>query len=578
MHRRVFLVPTARLLRAVALVAGGSLLTCAAVFSAPPTGAYGAPPRTAPLIVIDPGHGGPYSNANANGLREKTVNLLVARALRERLIARGYRVILTRTTDRAVTLSDIPTWNYRSLDGSWHYRLDGVRGYDGGIPKDDLQARADIANRAGADLFISVHANGSRSRAARGFEAFASRRDALGITLSRLVQRSVVARTGLRDRGAKLRDFYVCRWTDMPAILVESAFITNPADAALLKRASFRARLAEGIAEGVDAFFRARPYRRLANRIGGATPEAHAAAVAAADFPTGTRCVIVAPAEEWAVVPGIVSLATSLTAPVLWTRTASDGMEATCQPVPTATAEALARLAPERIVLVGTHARLSSLDVTALAGAASLDASAVVSLAATDTASLAALIAERASVGPRGLVFVSSARDPRTSLAAAPVAASVGAPLLIASEGTIAPEARAFLNANAGRIRRFVLVGSDQDVPASLAGATPWSRFTGESLPALALRVNTAFFANRPPGSLTPIVADGRFGPEYLASAARAARAQQPLLPAGGRVLPALTRQWITNHRSAVSSFEVHDARRATPYLMDHMLRKADHL
>ncbi|TLM98609.1 MAG: N-acetylmuramoyl-L-alanine amidase, partial [Actinobacteria bacterium] len=252
-----------------------------------------------PLVVIDPGHGGPWSNANSNGLKEKNVNLAISLALRDELTARGYRVVLTRETDTAVASGDISTWNWNSASGLWSFRRDGRVGLDGGIPQDDLQARADVANRLGADLFVCVHANGSVRRTVRGFETYSSARDAQGGVLGDLVQRAVVRRTRIVDRGAHRNDYYVLRWTNMPAILVECGYISSPSDAALLKRSDFRSRVATGIAEGVDAWFASgAPSRTTLRRVTASGPTAFSAAVSAASFPTGAPVAIVARSDR----------------------------------------------------------------------------------------------------------------------------------------------------------------------------------------------------------------------------------------------------------------------------------------
>ncbi|MHB9005223.1 MAG: N-acetylmuramoyl-L-alanine amidase family protein, partial [Coriobacteriia bacterium] len=78
-------------------------------------------------VFIDPGHGGPYSNANlpSLGIYEKNVNLAVSLALRTQLVARGHTVTMARTTDRAVGLTDIATWKYTSATDRWAYAKDG---------------------------------------------------------------------------------------------------------------------------------------------------------------------------------------------------------------------------------------------------------------------------------------------------------------------------------------------------------------------------------------------------------------------------------------------------------------------
>ncbi len=328
-----------------------------AASSLPPTPT--ASPTASPdatLVVIDPGHGGPFSNANANGLKEKNVNLTLALALRDTLVARGYRVLMTREDDRAVGLADTFTWNYDPRRAWWTFARDGRANPRGDIPRDDLQARANVANTSGADLFISVHANGMRSRTPRGFETFASNRDALGVSLSRIVQRRVVARTGMVDRRAKTADFYVLRWTNCPSILLEAGFITNPSDAAKLRNPRFLAIMAGAVADGIDEWMASDPYRIASRRLGGGSASEHAATLSASQFPTGAPVAVLAKADDWAKAmiscgvprgtmtkaPGAASLAVALGGPLLWAE-ADGSLDATA-------AAELARLAPGRVL------------------------------------------------------------------------------------------------------------------------------------------------------------------------------------------------------------------------------------
>lgn len=107
------------------------LLLAAAGLSTP-LGAYAFPTSPAPdrfggsaalppLVFIDAGHGGPYSNANVNGVREKDVNLTLALELAAVLRADGLRVQVDRTTDTALALWDVPTWHWVSPPGMWRF-------------------------------------------------------------------------------------------------------------------------------------------------------------------------------------------------------------------------------------------------------------------------------------------------------------------------------------------------------------------------------------------------------------------------------------------------------------------------
>jgi N-acetylmuramoyl-L-alanine amidase len=217
-----------------------------------------------PFVVLDPGHGGTYPGAvNCHlhfagqvCMRESDLNLDIALRTAKLLRGRGFHVVMTRNTDADANAShtDIATHN-RKHDGSYVFKKDDV--YD---LKDELQARVNIANCGTvtacapgdpqqADAFLSIH-NNSCSCNARGTTTFHNG----GAQLAQDVQREVVQRTGLRSRGVEKAGSYVIKWTRMPAALLEGAFMSDPHEAKLLHRASFRKRIAKGITAGIVAF------------------------------------------------------------------------------------------------------------------------------------------------------------------------------------------------------------------------------------------------------------------------------------------------------------------------------------
>jgi len=551
----------------IALTSLAVAMACASALGGAPA-AHGKAPSPAPLVVIDPGHGGRYSNANANRLREKNVNLAIAKELRTALIARGYRVKMTRTTDRAVVYGDIRTWNYSASKNRWAYSEDGRRGLVGGIPKDDLQGRVNVANAAGADLFISIHGNGSVRRSSRGTEVWNSRRDKLGSSLAPYVQRSVVKATKLRNRGTHKADFYVCRWSNMPGILVETAFISSPKDARLLKKAWFRRRLARGIADGVDAWMSTKPYSQKYARVAASAPGELAVAASKAQFTAGADSAVLVRADRVAEVPGAAGLAARLGAPLLYVD--STGPNA-------ATAAELARLGPERVVLAGVDGSLDSSAVASVAAASQLPTQAVEVIAGSDAADLSASIAASMGPAPSGTVLVASAADVYSTLPAAPLSASHGVPLLLTRGGTLSPQAQAWLNANRSAIENVILVGGSAGVPSSVASGFPVTRIDGVSYTQRAARLNSCFFGTGAVGSRRPVVATLLNHSEYLVAARHAGFRRQPLVPVSNRMLPSFTREWITNRRGAIAGFEIVTCG-SIPYLMDHMLAKADYL
>lgn len=221
------------------------MLLAVALAAAAPAAASAA----LPYVAVDPGHGGGDTGAtgvlpagtdtgmtprtDARGrtiVMEKDVNLDIALRLDAWLRAQGARTLLTRTRDLA--------------GGDRPYTTEGA----------DLRARVDIANEAGVELFVSIHNNALASTTS-GTETFhyyyssaASRR------LAADVQAEMVAALGLPDRGVKTAGFYVLRHTRMPAILVEGAFLTNPAEALLLADPVVRQRIAEAVGRGISRF------------------------------------------------------------------------------------------------------------------------------------------------------------------------------------------------------------------------------------------------------------------------------------------------------------------------------------
>ena len=181
------------------------------------------PPLSGRIIAIDPGHGGSEPGAvGPQGTTEKEVNLAVALKLREMLLSQGATVVMTRDKDVGVTLTE----------------------------------RARLANTAKADIFISIHANGFYLDTANGTETFYNpdNHPDSGL-LGQHVHREMVAKVGLRDRGLKTATYTVLRETAMPSVLVEVAFLTNPAEEILLKDPAFQQKAAQGIAQGVLTFF-----------------------------------------------------------------------------------------------------------------------------------------------------------------------------------------------------------------------------------------------------------------------------------------------------------------------------------
>lgn len=186
----------------------------------------GKPVKTA-VIVLDPGHGGgdPGACNGRLGLREKDITLSISLLLAEKLESLGWTVLLTRDGDRDVT---------------WAYSPDRL----------ELQARADVANFNEAAVFVSIHCNASTLSSVNGFSVYWYK-DADG-GLARSFDRPL--RADVAHRGIIRNNFYVLRNTRMPAVLVETAFISNMQDARKLGDPAFRNLLAEDLADAIHEY------------------------------------------------------------------------------------------------------------------------------------------------------------------------------------------------------------------------------------------------------------------------------------------------------------------------------------
>ncbi|HLF80095.1 MAG TPA: N-acetylmuramoyl-L-alanine amidase [Dehalococcoidia bacterium] len=234
------------------------------------------------VVILDPGHGGDEVGAANHGVVEKASNLDMALRVESLLHAQGFDVFLTRRTDSRAA--------------------DQIAGYT--ATRTDLQARLDIANAAQGDVFVSLHSNGSSDTSLSGVEAWydSSRPFAVeGQQLARLLKDSVLseldrwgyraADRGLfdgkcfRNRGGRCFTLFVIagprettreevtrrggdpedlgfngaeviysRAANMPAALLETLFISNPSDAAVLRNESARDAIARGIANAIVQF------------------------------------------------------------------------------------------------------------------------------------------------------------------------------------------------------------------------------------------------------------------------------------------------------------------------------------
>lgn len=170
-------------------------------------------------VCIDAGHGGKDGGAQGATVAEKWITLDVANRVAQKLRNSAIEVVLTRDSDYFVELAE----------------------------------RANLSNRAGADVFISIHCN-SASPEARGTEVWTYPGEAQDRRLAQDILSRLVARTGFRDRGVKEENFAVLRLTRCPAALVELGFISNPQEEQIMKTFDYQDQASTAIVEGIKEF------------------------------------------------------------------------------------------------------------------------------------------------------------------------------------------------------------------------------------------------------------------------------------------------------------------------------------
>ncbi len=168
------------------------------------------------IVIVDPGHGGKDSGApGRGGVLEKDIVLSIGLQVASLLEKQGIQAILTRNSDYFV----------------------------------DLQPRVDITNRARADLFVSIHANSVDGRPdVNGLETYYYES---GERLAHTIHSSIVQSISIHDRGVRRARFYVLRKNSIPAVLVETGFVTSPEEASKLASPAYQNQMASAIARGI---------------------------------------------------------------------------------------------------------------------------------------------------------------------------------------------------------------------------------------------------------------------------------------------------------------------------------------
>ena len=178
------------------------------------------------MLLLDAGHGGSDPGASGNGLKEKNLTLTIMQKVANYLDGSGIKVYVTRNSDTYPTNS----------------------------------SRAQSAN-AIADAMVSIHMN-SGSAVANGTEVLYKNHSndtgskLTSLKLAQLIQNSIVSATGNTNRGTKLRtDLLILNTTTVPAVIVETVFISNPGDALKISQEDYQNKVAKAIADAIEEAF-----------------------------------------------------------------------------------------------------------------------------------------------------------------------------------------------------------------------------------------------------------------------------------------------------------------------------------
>ncbi|MBM7563480.1 N-acetylmuramoyl-L-alanine amidase [Paenibacillus sacheonensis] len=188
----------------------------------PPVNPPTTPDKGEFKVVLDAGHGGKDPGASSvNGRKEKEFNLAITLKVKALLDKETkIKAYLTRSDDTFVELAD----------------------------------RANFANKLPADIFVSFHANIASSATVSGSETYYWRSDSLA--LAKVMHKHLVAGTGLSDRGVRTGNFHVIRETKMPAVLLETGYLSNNGDSLMLYNAAKQDKLALEIVAGIKEYLK----------------------------------------------------------------------------------------------------------------------------------------------------------------------------------------------------------------------------------------------------------------------------------------------------------------------------------
>ncbi len=185
------------------------------------------------LIVVDCGHGeNDPGKIGVNDVLEKDINLKIGKLLEKRLKKKGYKVVMTRTEDKI--LADEGSNNRKA---------------------EDMKARVALINKERPALAVSVHQNSYHEAGVKGAQVFYYSHSAEGEAAATIMQKALLNADPGNTRQAKSNEsYYLLKRTEVPTIIVECGFLSNPEEAELLASEEYQKKIADAIAEGTEMY------------------------------------------------------------------------------------------------------------------------------------------------------------------------------------------------------------------------------------------------------------------------------------------------------------------------------------
>jgi len=184
------------------------------------------------VIVLDSGHGGDDpGKIGVNQAKEKEINLKIAKKIKKRLEKNGWEVVMTREKD--VMLGDPEAGNKKIHD---------------------MKARVELINKTMPQAAVSIHQNSYQDEQIHGAQVFYYSHSEDGKRMAEMMQKALLAVDEGNTRQAKANDtYYLLKRTEVPTIIVECGFLSNPEEAAKLIDSDYQKKMADAIAEGIIA-------------------------------------------------------------------------------------------------------------------------------------------------------------------------------------------------------------------------------------------------------------------------------------------------------------------------------------